>query len=415
MPLRTGMNPSLVIGHPQCDQAASKNDTLCGVAGLAIDPSGYLYASDTFDNRVVAFDLEGTPTATATATPVATHTATPTASPTATPRETSTPEPGQPSIDAIPAIIRSGASFDIDGRGFTSGSKVNFFVAMASGTVNTGPLTPAAFLPNRLTIPVATGNPLGQGVVAVQVVNTDRHYLASNLVTALLQGNPAVGIPSITGINGVAIDSDSVNPGIAAANVETVVAQGTPVAINGAGFDTVNGVAVDLFCACPSGKVGPLYLDPGNPNLTATRVALMLPAAGPNAPPAGPGSFVVVNKGNDGSFSRSSNAVSVPIGQRITVASVSQSARIVTVQGSGFSVLTVINLFAMRGTAAVNFGGLAPDGAAKIPLTLINDGKFTFSLPGTVVPGPAYVEALNPPFTHFTSSGNGPGGSFTVR
>ena len=31
--------------------------TLCGVSGLAFAPPGILYASDTFDNRVVAFDV----------------------------------------------------------------------------------------------------------------------------------------------------------------------------------------------------------------------------------------------------------------------------------------------------------------------------------------------------------------------
>ena len=62
-------------------------------------------------------------------------------------------------------------------------------------------------------------------------------------------------------------------------------------------------MAVDLFCACTGGKVGPFFLNPGNPGLTAD--ATQLHAAGQraaNSPPTGPGSFVVSNKGADGKF-----------------------------------------------------------------------------------------------------------------
>jgi 3-oxoacyl-[acyl-carrier protein] reductase len=37
-------------------------------------------------------------------------------------------------------------------------------------------------------------------------------------------------------------------------------------------------------------------------------------------------------------------------------------------------------------------------GAAKVPLTFISENKFTFTVPAGAVPGPAYVQALNPPF-----------------
>jgi len=137
----------------------------------------------------------------------------------------------------------------------------------------------------------------------------------------------------------------------------------------------------------------------------------MLPAA----VPSGPASIVVVNKGADSSYSKSSNAVSVPVGSAITVTSVTQSGSTITVNGNGFSTLTVINFFNKQSTATVNLGGIAAGGAAKIHLSVIDSTRFTFSKPTGATAGPAYVQALNPPFVPFTSSGSGPGGAFTLR
>jgi hypothetical protein len=142
---------------------------------------------------------------------------------------------------------------------------------------------------------------------------------------------------------------------------------------------------------------------------------LRLPGTGSNAPATGPGSFVVSNKGSDGKYSEKSNAVSVPIGQRITVASVTQALSTITVNGTGFSNLTVINFFNTQGAKVMNLGGLKPGGAPKIPLAFVNQNKFTFSKPGGAAPGASYVQALNPPFVPFSSSGNDPGGSFTLK
>ncbi len=402
-PLHTAMTPDIVIGQALCDQAIASDATFCSVAGLAFDPAGYLYAADTINNRVLTFDLA---TPAITPTPTSSSTPTPTASP--------TPAPGEPSIGAIPAVIRSGATFTIDGSGFTEDSKVNFFVATAAGPINSGPLTPGIRTATQLTVAVAADNPLGQGVVAVQVVNTDRGFLSSNVVSALLQGNPAAGIPSITGINAVPIAADSTDPDIAVANVETVVVQGRPLTIDGNGFDIANGVAVDVFCACPRGKVGPFFLKPGNAGLTSTSATFTLPASGPATPPDGPGSFVVSNQGSDAGFSRKSNAVAAPLGQQITVTAVSQSGTVITVNGTGFSVLTVINLFNAQAAGLVNLGGLQADGTPRIPLTLIDGTSFTFSRPSAATAGPGYVQALNPPFVPFSSSGNGSGGSFII-
>ena len=421
-PLRSGMAPQAIIGRAQCNQASSTDDSLCGPAGLAFDPGGFLYVADTFNNRVLGFVLAATPTPTpsfivTTPTPTPTASGPPTSTPSAspTPTESPTPKPGQPWIGALPGVIQAGASFTIDGSGFTQGSEINFFVATPSGAINSGPFVPESFTPTQLSVAVPAGNPLGQGVVSVQVVNTDRGFLTSNALLALLQGNPAAGIPSITGIDSVPLAADSADPDIAVANVETVVVQGQQVTIEGTGFDTTYGVAVDLFCDCPGEKVGPFFLNPGNPGLTSTRIALNLPASGPGAPSTGPGSFVVSNQGADGSFGRKSNAVAVPIGQRLTVTSVQQIGTTVTVDGSGFSTLTVINFFNQQAGVVVNLGGLKSDRTPRIPPALINQTEFTFSLPGAAVAGAGYIQAVSPPFVPFSSSGNGLGGSFTVK
>jgi hypothetical protein len=221
-------------------------------------------------------------------------------------------------------------------------------------------------------------------------------------MSAQLFGNPAFGFPNLTGINGVGLAATSTEPGVSTDNVETVVPQGKTVVLNGNGFDTVNGVAVDLFCACSGGKVGPFFLNPGQPGLSATSISVLVPATGSNAPTTGPGSFRVSNKGSAGTFNKQSNAVSVPLGQRLSVISVTQSGSTITVNGTGFSTLTVINLYNTQGTTNVNLGGLQPDGKPRIPLTVINSTRFTFTRPADAVPGPTYVQALNPPFVLFT-------------
>ncbi|MGO9062117.1 MAG: hypothetical protein ACLQU2_32850, partial [Candidatus Binataceae bacterium] len=205
-PLINGAAPSLIIGKRQCDQASAQADTLCGVSGLALDSGGNLYAADTLDSRVLEYNQPIIPS-----TPTPTPRLTPTPRPTATPSPTPTPVPGAPVISSIPSVILAGAVFAIQGHGFTPGSKVNFFVATAAGSINTGPFTPA-FTQTELKVALPASNPLGAGVAAVQVVNTDRGFVASNSVLALLQGNSAAGIPSITTINSTPISPNSTDP-----------------------------------------------------------------------------------------------------------------------------------------------------------------------------------------------------------
>ena len=273
-PLRNGIPPQTVFGHALCDQFSSTDDSLCGPSGLAFGPTGFLYVSDTFNNRVLVFPVPPTPTSTATPTPTLRPT------PTQTPRPTPTAAPVPPSISSIPRVILVGGVFTIKGAGFTHGSQVNFFVATNPGSINTGPFKPLTVAPGLLTVDVPVSNPLGQGVVSVQVVNSDRRFLTSNAEAALLQGDAAAGIPSITGIDGVPLAPNSASPDFAVNNVETVVVQGKQVTIEGTGFDTVNGLAVNLFCDCSGGKAGPFLLKPGTSGLTSTRIAFTLPVSG---------------------------------------------------------------------------------------------------------------------------------------
>jgi hypothetical protein len=322
---------------------------------------------------------------------------------------------GVPSINSVPPAVLAGSSFKVLGSGFTPGSVVNFFVSTNNGPLNEGPLKPSAGAATSLTVKVPAEIPLAQGVVALQVVNTDQGYAASKLVYALLEGSASAGIPSLTAINAVGLAATSTDPSYAIDNVETVVPQGSDVTLQGTGFDTVNGVAVDLFCACEGGKVGPFFINPGNPALSATAVTVSLPAMGPYAQPVGPASFVVSNRGIDGKYSRKSNAVSVPIGHKISVIGITQKGTKLIIDGTGFSTLTVINFYATRaGAAAVNLGGLTTAGAAAIAINLVSDTELTFNVPADAAAGPAYVQALNPPFIPFSSSGNNPNGAFIL-
>src|SRR5579875_1904626 len=384
-----------------------------------LDPSSTVCPSPVPSPSITATPTPGltpTPTQTVTATATITVIGTATATATPTPTATATPRSG-PIISSIPSVVLVGGSFSITGSGFTPGSKINFFVATSSGPANAGPLSPdTPHGSTSMVVPVPATISLGEGFVAVEVVNTDTGFQSSNLAYALLQGSAAAGIPSLTTINGVGLAATSSNPAYAIDNVETVVPQGTTVQLGGTGFDTTNGVAIDLFCACIGGKVGPFFINPGDPGLTPTLLTFVLPAKGlPNSPATGPGSFVISNAGVDHLYSRKSNAVSVPLGAKIQVLSVTQSGSTITVNGTGFSTLTVINFFnTTSGGGVVNLGGLS-GGAPAIPLTFINEDSFSFTVPAAANQSASYVQAFNPPFVPFTSTGSDPGGAFTLK
>jgi ELWxxDGT repeat protein len=304
-------------------------------------------------------------------------------------------EPAPPFVSRPGALV-VGEENTLAGSGFTAGSVIMLFVATASGAVSHGPFTPSSWSPTALAWTIPAEVPLGRGFAAVQVVNTDLDREASNVVPALLVGSATAGIPSIMRIDGAALAPAQLAVGLA--HVDTVVSPGAAVTIEGAGFtDPV----VNVFTA--AGNIGPLTPVPGG---TATAFQVLLPSWAPT----GPGNFQVVNRPSY----RVSNAVSSVLGAVPTVTSVSAAGATITVTGTGFCTLSVINLYNLQDAGVVNLGGLGPGGAARIPLALLSDTQFTFPRPAGAVDGPAFVEVLNPPFIPYASSGNDPDGAFSM-
>jgi hypothetical protein len=339
-----------------------------------------------------------TPTGGATATRTRTRTPTPAAActPRATPTGTRTPGP---LIDPLAAPIVIGDQNRMCGSGFTAGSVVKLFVATSSGSQDFGPFTPGSVSSGVLDWTPDGSVPLGEGFGTVIVINTDQDFRQSNAEGQHLFGNPALNIPSLKTIEDVPLSTP--DPSVPVANVETVVVQGTTITLGGTGF---NGPLVNLFTA--AGNFGPI--SPSSA-VTSTSFDIVVPGGAPT----GPGSLQVVNNPYTGNVI--SNSVSVPIGEALSVSSVSQTGSTVTVNGTGFSTKSVINLFNDQGGGnAVNLGGLDGNGNPKIPLTLVDSHRFTFSPPPGTVAGPAYVQVLNPPFIPFTSTGNDPEGAFMI-
>ncbi len=99
------------------------------------------------------------------------------------------------------------------------------------------------------------------------------------------------GLPVIDSVNGMHVITSVGQPG--ADWAPTVILPGShnpllswwesdtiePIVLGGHGFDTTNGVAMGLFCACQDGQVGPLFFNAGNPSLDPGRIILKLPRA----------------------------------------------------------------------------------------------------------------------------------------
>jgi hypothetical protein len=341
-----------------------------------------------------------TPTSTPTSSSTPTRTATrtvPTATRTATRTGTSTRTPVPvvpPQLDPIASPITVGESHTLTGSGFTAGSVVKLFISYG-GVIDGGAHVPTGRTANSLTWLPPSNLPLGSGFVTVVVINTDQNYIWSNPQSQLLFGSAAANIPTIRSINGVNLHAP--DPSTPLAYVETVVAAGASMTITGTGF---NNPLVNVFSA--SGNLGPRAPAAG---WTSTFMQITLPANSPT----GPGSVQVVNNPYVGNVQ--SNAVSVPIGALLSITSITQSGSTVTVDGTGFSTLSVINLFNAQSGGGTNLGGFGPNGP-NVPLTIVSPNRFTFQVPATAQTGAAYVEVLNPPFIAYSSSGNDPDGAF---
>jgi YVTN family beta-propeller protein len=305
---------------------------------------------------------------------------------------------GTLTLQPILAPVVVGSSNTLSGCGFTAGSRIMMFVATASGASAHGPYTPTSWTNANLVWFVDSSIGLGNGFATFMVVNTDQGYIQSNTQSALLQGTASQNIPTITALNGVPLRP--MDPSIPTANVETVITQGTTVTLTGTGFSNT---LVNLFTA--AGNKGPLTPLAG---ATSTQIQVVVPAD----TPTGPGSFQAVNSPYTGNVL--SNAVSVPIGSLVTISHISLSGNVVTVTGTGFCTLTVINLFAQTASGVQNLGGLNGSGSSNIPLTIDSETQFHFTRPAAALAGPAYVMAINPPFIAYSSSGVGPSGGFLL-
>ena len=300
----------------------------------------------------------------------------------------------RPVVGPPPSLV-IGKGNTVSGTSLTPGSVVKLFVATGAGPVAYGPYKPTSTTATSLTFSIPRNVQPGNGFAALQVINTDTGYQESNLVGALLGGNAALGLPTITKINGTALAPANMSVGLA--HISTVVGKGSTVTITGTGFlDPV----VNVFTA--SGNLGPLTPLAGGSD---TQIQVAIPATAS----AGPGNFQVINRPGY----EVSATVSAVIGAVPTISRVSMTGGTVTVTGTGFSTISVINLFNKQGTAVVNLGGFGP-GGPKVPLAVTGDTRFTFARPTGAMAGPAFVQVLNPPFIEFSSSGADPDGAFTM-
>ncbi len=232
--------------------------------------------------------------------------------------------------------------------------------------------------------------------IAAAITGTDdagNVSVMSNIVVVTTASN----IPTILTIDGKALNPPA--PTIPNPVVETVLTPGTSIVITGTGF---NNPLLNLFTA--SGNLGPIVPT----SFTSESITLDVPAGATT----GPGSLQVVNSPYTGNVL--SDAVSVVIGSQVSVTNVSQVGSTITVTGTGFSTLSVINFFNLQGgVTVVNLGGI--DGSGPIiPLNFVNETEFSFTVPAGAQSGPAYVHVVNPPYIPFSSSGNDPGGAFTL-
>jgi hypothetical protein len=388
--------PNTFIMNPVLSSSLQQKFSDCSKTQISDDVN----AASCFEAFTPGPTRTSTNTPTATRTPTATPTRTFTATRTNTPPPTPTATFVPLTLSPIGSTVVVGAPLTLQGTGFTAGSVMQLFVATSGGTVSYGPYTPTSRTATTLTFnPLNSGIAVGNGFATFIVINTNQNYVTSNTQSALLAGNAASGIPSIATINGVALRP--FDPTIPLATVETVVLQGTTVTITGSGFSNP---LVNLFTA--TGNKGPLAPLSG---ATSTQFQIVIPAD----TPTGPGSFQVVNAPYTGNVL--SNAVSVPIGALVSIGDVGQEGSTVTIHGSGFSVLSVINLFAhnMQGGVS-NFGGFNGGGGPKVPLTMVDSTMLTFQVPAGVAAGAAYVQVLNPPYIPYSSSTNDPDGAFQI-
>lgn len=186
--------------------------------------------------------------------------------------------------------------------------------------------------------------------------------------------------------------------------VRDLVVPGRRLVLEGTGFTA--GSVVQLWVKGPAGvgSHGPISPDGFAPTTLTCTVPATIPAANAIA------SLQVVNtdQGYAASNVEEQYLVDAAVADgRAAATSVEVRGATVTVTGSGFCSLTVVNLFVTREGAIENLGGLRRDGSPRIPLHVLGPDRLTFERPAGAPAGVAAVEALNPPFRDASGAGGG--------
>ncbi len=105
-----------------------------------------------------------------------------------------------------------------------------------------------------------------------------------------------------------------------------------------------------------------------------------------------------------------SQTVFVPIGDPPTISGVGQNGATITVAGTGFASGAVVNFFNKQANGSVvNLGGFG------LSVTIVSPTQLRFTVPNGAVPGPCYIQVVNPPYISFTATdGSDPDGGFTL-
>ena len=295
---------------------------------------------------------------------------------------------------AEPQLLRTGTTATLTGVGFTAGSVVNAWVSTGSGPQRYGPFDTTFISSEEIEWEIPASINPGRGYISLRVINTDEGFFTSNTVGAPLAGNPEMDLPTITHIDAAAVQPPSQR--VPLGYVEKSLKQRTSYRVDGSGF---RNPIVNLFTATGRLTIVPQMLSPDSLLLTV-----------PAGATTGPGAMQVINRaGNPWPVSAT---VSVPIGARIDVSNVRVSGGRVYVTGSGFSPLTVINLFNRTGSGVTNLGGRDSNGDDRITLENLTGTSFDFPVPANANPDRAYLTAINPPFITSSSTAQDPDGAF---
>lgn len=300
---------------------------------------------------------------------------------------------------ALDPTLRTATPEAVLGHGFSAGTVLMLHVATPAGVVSYGPFQPSPWSESRLDFALPIGIELGNGFASLVAIDRNAGYRTSNPLCFNLVGPAGASPPTLARVAGVALAAPDC--AVPHAHVDTVLTPGATFTVHG---EHLREPRLNVFTA--TGNVGPL--EPVGPPTSMDAVFAL-----PNATAVGASTLVLVNDPYEGNVS--SNAVVVSVGARIAVDAVTQEGDRIVVTGKGFAANTVLNLFNRQGGAAVNLGGLDGTGKPVLGLDVISPERIEVSRPPNAVPGPAFVQALNPPFLASTASQPTEAAAFELR